>query len=82
MGKPVEPDLIHNSFCILKLTEVDGEMIPTPVNSQNKMDDVVLTLEDPQTGKFSINYPYVITNAVHLTKVIFYEEGKQETEEN
>jgi len=72
----VNPEALFNTFHVLTVSDKGT----SPINSQQKLDKVVLTLVNPQTGEISINSPYNITVALHCNKAVAALVGTKEEE--
>jgi len=80
----LNPNSMGTSMHALKMTEVGNDLVPTPVNSQKKLDEITLTLVDAKTGEFKINAPYNIAVSLECRKtmaVIVGEETNNNKEE-
>ena len=78
----VNPEALFDTFHALKAVKKGDDTVIVPVNTQDKLDEIKLTLLDPKTGEIGINHPYGISVAITAKKAMATLVGEPEEENN
>lgn len=61
---------LNNVFHMYKISKKGDEEVVSPINSQQKLDEIKLILVDAKSGVITVEHPYLLTDTINSTTVV------------